>query len=207
MRARVRNHIDLAKYRHILEDMVNIDALTGVANRRCLDQTLIREWRRCMRATESLAVVMVDIDNFKSYNDYYGHSYGDNALAQIAQALEKTLHRPGDLLARYGGEEFCVLLPQTDLAGLQKMVDQLCEVVRKLQIAHEASPGKPFITISVGGTVTVPYVDVTPEQLLDAADKLLYDAKLAGKDGGLCESFEAVAVDLASKPVLAANDL
>lgn len=192
VRARVRNHIDLAKYRHILEDMVNIDALTGVANRRCLDQTLIREWRRCMRSTEALAVLMIDIDNFKNYNDYYGHSYGDSALTQIAQILQKTLNRPGDLLARYGGEEFCVLLPQTEITGLQKVAEDLCEAVRDLGIAHEASPIKPYMTISIGGTVTVPYADLTPEQLLDAADKLLYDVKLAGKDRSLCESFATI---------------
>jgi diguanylate cyclase (GGDEF)-like protein len=175
VRARGRNHLDLSLYRNILEEMVNIDALTGIANRRYLEQTLVRGWRRCLRAGDNFALMMIDIDDFKAYNDLYGHTMGDQALAAVAQVLQKTIYRPGDLVARYGGEEFSVWLPQTDLAGLNNVAESLCQAVRDVAILHEGSSVKPYITVSVGGVTTNPSVDANAEDLLDEADKLLYD--------------------------------
>jgi len=198
VKARVRNYIDFAKYRRMLEELVNIDSLTGIANRRCLDRTLMREWRRCMRAQASFGLVMIDIDDFKSYNDHYGHAAGDEAMAKVAQLLEKQLNRSGDLLAHYGGGEFCLLVPQTELEGLEKITQLLCSAVRSANIEHAESKVAPYLTISIGAVVIVPEADMVIEKFIQAADHLLYEVKLAGKNDYRCVALSKDQVKLGS---------
>jgi diguanylate cyclase (GGDEF)-like protein/PAS domain S-box-containing protein len=160
--------------------MVMRDALTGVPNRRAFDQALRGEWRRSTRAGAPLSVVMVDIDDFKGFNDVFGHLVGDEALCAVARALGGTLHREGDLLARFGGEEFAVVLPGADHEGAAEVAERLAGVVRA--VAVRQAPGWP-LTVSVGTASRVlGDARATPRELLARADEALYAAKAAGKD-------------------------
>lgn len=160
--------------------MVMSDALTGVPNRRAFDASLRSEWRRCSRAIEPLTVAMVDIDDFKSFNDTFGHLVGDDALCAVARALAGVVQREGDVLARFGGEEFAVVLPGTGPEGAQTMVDRLVEAVRGVTI-HQAAGWR--LSVSVGAATWQPGSAVTKaSELLTRADEALYAAKGAGKD-------------------------
>ena len=117
VRARVKTHISLKAQSDLLRQMVFIDGLTGVANRRCFDETLNVEWRRSVRNSSPLALLLLDVDHFKRFNDRYGHQAGDDCLRRVASAIKVHLLRPGDLVSRYGGEEFACILPATDFKG------------------------------------------------------------------------------------------
>jgi diguanylate cyclase (GGDEF)-like protein len=148
--ARVSTQLRLKQSADELRRIATVDVLTGVANRRCFDATLEREWRRARRTGDPLALLMVDVDHFKLFNDHYGHPAGDVCLRSIAQALVGACHRPADLVARYGGEEFVVLLPNTARAGAAKKARCLLDAVEDLIIAHEASLTASRVTVSVG---------------------------------------------------------
>src|SRR5690606_9547855 len=122
-----------------LARLSQIDGLTGVANRRHLDEALSLEYRRAQRSGAPLSFLMFDIDQFKRYNDHYGHQAGDEWLKRVASVLSETASRPGDLVARYGGEEFVAILPNTDLAGARHLGEAVVAAVRALQIPHAAS--------------------------------------------------------------------
>lgn len=158
------------------------DPLTGLANRRALEQALESEWRRGMRGNRALAVVMVDIDHFKAYNDFYGHVEGDVCLRAVARALQGAAKRPTDLAARYGGEEFVLLLPDTDLEGAERVATQALEAVRAERLEHAASPVAAHVTISLGVRALVPTGRQAPQTLLAEADKALFDAKREGRN-------------------------
>lgn len=164
-----------------LRQAASIDALTGLANRRTLDETLAREWQRCARSQEPLSVVLMDIDHFKAYNDRYGHLAGDECLRQVAQAIAACVKRPGDLAARYGGEEFAVVLPQNTVDNAAQIGEQICSTVRALAIPHLGS-SLGFVTISAGAEGIVPNVDHQAEKLVAAADAQLYRAKKLGRN-------------------------
>ncbi|AVP56493.1 diguanylate cyclase domain-containing protein [Pulveribacter suum] len=166
----------------LLRKLAYMDSLTGVANRRHFDQTLQTEWRRCQRSRQPLALIMVDIDHFKQFNDLYGHQAGDDCMRAVAGALRAALARPYDLVARYGGEEFVCLLPECDLAGARAKGQALCEAVRALAITHGGSAVAGVVTISAGVASQVPGEDGTPEALLAHADTHLYRAKAAGRN-------------------------
>ena len=160
--------------------LVMSDALTGVANRRAFDQALRTEWRRCARAGEPLSVLMVDVDNFKRFNDTFGHPAGDAALIAIARKLADGLHRAGDVLARYGGEEFAVILPDVDADGAAVVAGRLVEAVRTVTVRQAAGWQ---VSVSVGAASCLPGVDVPNySELVTHADTALYAAKAAGKD-------------------------
>jgi diguanylate cyclase (GGDEF)-like protein len=160
--------------------MVMSDALTGVPNRRAFDQTLRSEWRRCTRALQPLSVIMIDIDDFKKFNDTFGHLVGDDALCAVARALTATLNRAGDVVARFGGEEFAVVLPNTDSDGALRVGECLVEAVRAVVVRQAA--GKR-LSVSVGSATLHPGDEpITSAQLLTRADEALYAAKGAGKD-------------------------
>lgn len=161
--------------------LVMNDALTGVRNRRSFDQAMRREWRSALRRQRSLSVFMIDIDEFKHYNDSFGHQAGDDALCSVAKALGDTVTRASDLLARYGGEEFVVLLPDTGLEEAQMMAGQLLESVRALQLPHAGSV-HGTVTVSIGLASWVPSDSVKAADLLMAADKALYRAKKTGRN-------------------------
>lgn len=165
-----------------LELLALKDALTGLANRRCFDETLAVEARRAQRDGTSLALLMIDIDHFKLFNDTLGHVAGDACLQAVSKALESCVRRPSDLVARYGGEEMAVIMPATDSAGAT-VVAQL--VLERLQLANIAHPGSPFgrVTVSIGMAVGAgAQLDSLPE-LIEAADQALYRAKAAGRNG------------------------
>ena len=165
-----------------LHRLAYADSLTGIANRRHFDQQLQSEWRRCMRSGKPLALVLLDVDHFKPFNDLYGHPRGDACLRVVAHELRSRLGRSHDLVARYGGEEFACLLPECDLEDASEIAGVLCRAVRALGIVHGASPVADVVTISLGVACQVPDAASTPEDLLARADAHLYRAKQQGRN-------------------------
>lgn len=156
------------------------DALTSVANRRVFDETLQQECERAQRLGGAFALLMVDVDFFKAYNDHYGHQGGDDALRKLANCLQQTFARRLDLVARYGGEEFAVVLPGVDADAVQESCQRALLAVREMQLPHVASAIALHLTISIGATV-MRHGD-TPETLINRADQCLYRAKHEGRD-------------------------
>ncbi|MBS0506717.1 MAG: diguanylate cyclase [Proteobacteria bacterium] len=169
----------------LLHRLAYVDGLTGLANRRQFDQALQAEWRRCRRSRSPLAVLLLDIDYFKQYNDRYGHQAGDACLQAVARALRAGLARSHDLVARYGGEEFVCLLPECDAAGALHKAEDLCRAVQALGLAHAGSEAGAVVTISIGVACLVPDAEASPEALLRQADQQLYRAKGAGRNRAL----------------------
>ena len=169
-----------AAYR-AMETLVVVDALTGIANRRRFDEALAVEWRRGLRMGSRLSLLLLDVDHFKRYNDTYGHVRGDSCLKQIAEAALDVVLRPADLVARYGGEEFAVVLPTTDSVGAQAVADEICQAVRNRALPHQGNP-HGVVTISIGCASVVPHRGMAPKDLIDLADKALYQAKNAGRN-------------------------
>ena len=165
-----------------LHALAYMDGLTGIANRRQFDQQLQVEWRRCRRSGLPLALLLLDIDYFKQYNDLYGHQQGDDCLRSVAHALRRQLGRAQDLVARYGGEEFVCLLPECDLAGATHLAHTLRQAVQALGMAHAGSAAAGVVTISLGVACVVPDAHSTPETLLASADARLYRAKQRGRN-------------------------
>ncbi|MCW6511054.1 sensor domain-containing diguanylate cyclase [Lichenifustis flavocetrariae] len=164
-----------------LRMLVDKDALTGLANRRCFDRVLQAEWSRAVRQGLSLALLMIDVDQFKNYNDALGHAAGDAALRQIAACLAAHIRRPGDLAARYGGEEFVIILPGTDRAAALKIADGLRRAVERVDISHPAS-NLGRLTVSIGGARFEPGEAMSTETLLSGADSALYLSKRSGRN-------------------------
>ena len=194
VRARVRTHLTLKHQADLLRSMSFVDGLTGAANRRQFDEALQREWRACLRTGTSLALAMIDIDHFKQFNDTYGHPAGDACLRAIAGILDGEVNRSHDLIARYGGEEFVCLLPDINRTDAQIKAEQLRQAVQSLNIPHAASSTAPVVTISLGLALFIPTSELTPEQLVAAADAELYTAKRAGRNRlscAACGEFEA----------------
>jgi len=158
------------------------DGLTEIANRRCFDEALVSEWSRAQRDQTSLALLMIDVDHFKRYNDTYGHQKGDDCLKSVARAMDQKIFRPADLVARYGGEEFVILMPNTDLAGARMVAERIVQHVYELAIPHETSDLGGLVSISAGVAAIVPTPDACAAQLLAAADSALYAAKHAGRN-------------------------
>jgi diguanylate cyclase (GGDEF)-like protein len=182
VRARVRNHLLLKKNADMLERLANVDGLTGIANRRRFDETLDVEIRRAQRTDEPIALLMLDIDYFKQYNDHFGHGTGDVCLTQVAASLAHNVARAADLVARYGGEEFAVILPQTDHDGALQIAERLRERILDLRIPHAPTSGQPLVTVSIGVATLLPTAHTPPAELVDAADRKLYEAKSAGRN-------------------------
>jgi len=182
VKARIRNHIRLKQMTDMLESMAWIDGLTSISNRRRFDQTLEKEWKRAQRNRLPLAIIMVDIDYFKAYNDSYGHGKGDECLKLVATLLSTAVSRPGDLVARYGGEEFVILLPETDAMGARQVGEQVCADVESEQIPHIESPISRWVTISVGYAALIPESDQVSSLLVNQADRMLYQAKESGRN-------------------------
>jgi diguanylate cyclase (GGDEF)-like protein len=180
--ARVKNHLELKRHRDLLKDLSSIDGLTSIANRRRFDDTLAQEWSRCIRSSQPIALIMIDIDFFKEYNDNYGHLAGDDCLKLVAQTLESSVRRAGDLVARYGGEEFVVLLPETNLDGAIVVADTLKKEIEALNITHAFSEVADKVSVSMGVTSSSPHVESSQETLIKAADEALYKAKENGRN-------------------------
>ena len=165
-----------------LAELSSTDGLTGIANRRRFDEALEAEWKRCMRHNQPLAVIMVDIDHFKRYNDHYGHVAGDECLRQVAKILQGCIRRAGELVARYGGEEFVLLLPSTDLMFACQTAQRGVEQLHSAALPHADSPTAPQVTLSMGIASTLPDASFAPEALIEAADAALYRAKNNGRN-------------------------
>jgi diguanylate cyclase (GGDEF)-like protein len=182
VKARVRNHLELKRYRDHLKELSSLDGLTGIANRRRFDEWLDSEWRRARRNQTSIALIMTDIDYFKPYNDHYGHIAGDDCLKRVAEILKAIARRPTDLPARYGGEEFAFLLSETDAAGAVQVAKRLQHRMKIANIPHEFSDAAPRVTLSMGIGATVPSDIQSSQQLIKSADKCLYAAKRNGRN-------------------------
>lgn len=182
VRARVRTHLTLKYQSEFLHSLAFIDGLTGIANRRNFDETLEAEWRRCMRASQPIALLMIDIDYFKHYNDHYGHQAGDECLRAVAAALRGGMARSHDLVARYGGEEFACILPNTPLDGALTKAEELRQAICELSLPHAYSSTAPHLTISIGVAVTVPDAASQADSLIASADAQLYLAKQNGRN-------------------------
>ncbi len=172
----------LRKANATLERLSYIDGLTGVGNRRYFDELYLKEWKRARREKSPVALLLLDIDFFKAYNDFYGHQAGDACLGRIAQAVAGSLKRPVDFVARYGGEEFAVVLPHTGMDGAMTVAGSIARAVHDLGINHGASMVGDRVTVSIGVAALVPERDDDPDALLHAVDAALYRAKEEGRD-------------------------
>lgn len=182
VRARVRTHIELKRTRDLLESLASIDAVTTIANRRRFDGSIETEWKRCARSHSPLTVAIADVDFFKSFNDTYGHTRGDECLRSVALAIRSIARRPGDLAARYGGEEFALVLPETDADAARTIMDSMLDAVRALRVPHAGSSCADHVTISAGAATLVPRIDAHHSVIVEAADTALYEAKQSGRN-------------------------
>jgi diguanylate cyclase (GGDEF)-like protein len=157
------------------------DGLTGVSNRRFFDEAISAEWRRARRHSNSIAMMMCDLDYFKLYNDTYGQQAGDDCLRKVAGAIRQHTERPSDIVARYGGEEFAVVLPETTIGGALIVAEKIRDAIRELNIRHASSPGGA-VTISIGIASAAPGFDNPPDDLIQAANKAVLRAKQDGRD-------------------------
>jgi len=176
------NRIELMQQAQQLSLLSQQDALTGLANRRYLDETLDNEWRRALRHETPLTIMMVDIDYFKAYNDTLGHLKGDECLKEIAIAISSIAARSGDLVARYGGEEFLLLFPMTNAQQALIQVERLMSAIDKIAIKHPCSSVSPHVTISVGVATTIPRLNDSISAFVARADHALYKAKTNGRN-------------------------
>jgi diguanylate cyclase (GGDEF)-like protein len=180
-----------------LESLAARDGLTGLANRRSFDERLAPEVRRASRDGLPLALLRIDLDFFKAYNDRYGHQKGDDCLKAVAGAMAGTVGRASDLAARYGGEEFAIIMPNTPLSGAMAMARRLKSVLADLGVVHEASAVADHVTLSIGGVVAVG-AGVCAEKMIGAADSALYSAKRHGRNRSLIVPYENSAPRLAA---------
>ncbi|MBZ0102288.1 MAG: diguanylate cyclase [Thermoanaerobaculia bacterium] len=171
----------LARANGLLIELSYVDSVTAVPNRRRFDEMFEAEWKRAARTHLPLALVMIDVDRFKEFNDTHGHQRGDDCLRQVAQALADGLSRSGDAIARYGGEEFTVILPATDGEGARRVAEHLRERVEELAIPNAASE-VAVVTVSCGVAATQPSADGEMDELLTQADRALYEAKRMGRN-------------------------
>lgn len=165
-----------------LQRLTNSDGLTSLSNRRYFDEYLGAEWKRAQREQTQLALLMIDVDAFKGYNDTYGHVAGDEGLRRVAAVIRENCARPADLPARFGGEEFSMILPATSPGGARLLAEKVRRAIETLRIPHACSPTGGFVTVSIGGAVIVPGGDADFSRLIEAADAGLYQAKRNGRN-------------------------
>lgn len=182
LKARLQTHLKLKEYRDILELNTYQDALTGLPNRRRFDEFLAHHWALAQRGQAPLAIILIDIDHFKIYNDHFGHQTGDSCLKQVGQALWSIKRRTPDLVARYGGEEFVCVLPGTSEEGAMVVAEQLREAVAGMQLPHAPSSAIAHVTVSVGVSSRIVIQSELKSSLVEEADRALYKAKNAGRD-------------------------
>lgn len=185
VKIRVRNHIALKLKSDLLEELSMYDGLTHIPNRRFFEEVYEKYYKKSLREGRSMGVLMIDVDHFKNYNDYYGHGKGDECLVKIAETLKNTLKRPGDIVARYVGEDFVILLYDVDADGVKTVAHNLVDSVAQLNIVHEFSSAARQVTISVGAALSKG-VEEGKKELLERADEALYRSKQNGRNRCAC---------------------
>jgi diguanylate cyclase (GGDEF)-like protein len=180
--ARVRNHVELKRLRDLIKQQSLVDGLTGIANRRRFDEVLPDLWSACAQGQKPLALIMVDVDYFKRYNDHFGHPAGDACLQAVAAVLARCVTSPGSLVARYGGEEFVCVLPEADSLRAMAVAEHLCAEVKALGLHHPTSDVEEVVTISLGVAAMRPATGGAPQDLMLRADAKLYQAKAGGRN-------------------------
>ena len=188
--ARIKTHLTISRLQQELEArnrelaaLVHIDGLTKIANRRYFDQYINQEWKELRRKKECISLIFIDIDDFKLYNDFYGHQAGDECLKQVARLLDQACQRPADLAARYGGEEFVLLLPDTDKSGAEYIAKKIQTLLRELEIPHAQSTVSSMLTCSMGiAWCMVSDPAFSPELFIGMADEAMYQAKIQGRN-------------------------
>ncbi len=182
VKLRIRNHIKLKEKTDLLEQLSMYDGLTNIKNRRFFDEAFDKTYNEIKREKSNLALMMLDIDYFKPYNDNYGHGKGDEALKKVAQTIQKTLHRSSDLVSRYGGEEFVILLKDIDKDGLETVANNILNAIRNLKIKHNFSKIENYITASIGVAYYDSSKDIPKIETLIKADETLYKVKDSGRN-------------------------
>ena len=182
VKLRIKNYLEMKIKNDMLEKLSMYDGLTNIRNRRFFDETFEKTFSEIKRDKKSLAVLMIDIDFFKPYNDNYGHGQGDETLRKVAKALEKTIKRASDFVARYGGEEFVILLKDINKDGVEAVANNLLNAVRELKITHEFSKIENYVTVSIGASFYNSNSDITKLELLLKADETLYNVKNSGRN-------------------------
>ncbi len=172
----------LQAFSNLMSHQATHDGLTGLYNRHYLNETLDKEVRRAYREQQPIGILMIDVDRFKWYNDYYGHLYGDQTLHSIAHQLISTVKRPTDSVARFGGEEFCIILPNTDGDGTKIVAAKICQGIEALGIEFPESDIAATVTVSIGGICCIPREQDNSRSLLASADQLLYQVKEKGRN-------------------------
>lgn len=181
VKARVRTHVKLYQYQMNFRQQAMIDGLTGIANRRSYNKSSRVKWREAIRLALPFSICMIDVDNFKMYNDTFGHAMGDKVLISVAQCLSSHLQRATDFLARYGGEEFVIIMMENDAQSSYKFMKRICQAVEDLHITQNPLVAQ-WVTISIGGVTLVPKVTDTYDTYVQIADTMLYDAKRYGRN-------------------------
>jgi diguanylate cyclase (GGDEF)-like protein/PAS domain S-box-containing protein len=176
----IRKSLEMANLE--LDRQSRTDPLTKIFNRRHFSEVFDTEWLRSIRNNSSISAVMIDIDYFKDYNDYYGHISGDNCLIAVAAAIKISIRRPPDIVARYGGEEFIVLLPDTKSDGAEIVSENIRKAIDDLKICHAASKVGSFVSISLGVSSIIPSNSIQNSILIESADNALYEAKRQGRN-------------------------
>ncbi|MCC6130530.1 MAG: diguanylate cyclase [Acidobacteria bacterium] len=180
--ARVRAHLKIVRLEAALDVLSITDNLTGLANRRQFEKELLAEWNRAARRSDPVAVLLIDVDLFKSYVRLHGQVAGETCLKRVAGALQGALTRATDVVARFGNKEFAVLLPGAGPEEAKRQGDRLCQAVRDLALPHGGEPGREIVTISAGAAALQPSPGSLPADLLGAADQALFRAKERGRD-------------------------
>lgn len=163
-----------------LESMAYFDPLTKLLNRRGMMNAMEREWSRSKRNKLELSILLLDVDHFKAYNDFYGHLEGDRCLESISETLQNATLRPADMACRFGGEEFLVLLPETSQQGAREVGLRILEALRDAKLPHEKSNTAEYVTVSIGVASNIDQTDI--ESMIKSADEHLYEAKAAGRN-------------------------
>jgi len=177
-----KNHKQIKDLNNQLELLSRIDSLTGLYNRRYFDEMINQEWNRGLRSKHKLSCILLDVDYFKNYNDFYGHQAGDKCLKEIARLMIEIFRRAGDVVARYGGEEFIILMSESSKEDVQAAITQFQDELKKLKIPHQKSEVANFVTVSAGLVNQIPSKDESIEDFIRKADLALYQAKTGGRN-------------------------
>ena len=177
-----KNHKQIKHLNNQLETLSRTDSLTGLYNRRYFDERILLEWNRGLRSEQTLSCILLDIDFFKDFNDFYGHQAGDKCLKDISILMKDTFRRAGDIVARYGGEEFIIIMSDTDKKDAKSAMTQFQKELEKLKIPHQTSSINDHVTVSAGLVSCTPSNETSIEEFIRKADKALYQAKGNGRN-------------------------